>query len=80
MMQKAAKNKLKVVPSNVYLIEINIIIAYLPLDQYIQYASKGPGERFFIRKGSAGVKSISAKNVTVLAQNVIYYPNNHFKS
>lgn len=65
--------KLKVSPSNVYLIEILIPIAYLSLDRYIQYASKGPGERFFIRKGSSGVKSISSKNVIVLAQNIIYY-------
>lgn len=63
---------LQVCPSNVYLIEINIVIAYLPLDMYTQYASKGPGERFFIRKGAAGSKSISSKNVTILAQNIFY--------
>lgn len=72
--------KFVVVPSNVYLIEINIPIAYLPLDMYTQYASKGPGERFFIRKRSAGVKSISAKNVTVLAQNILYYPLTHYET
>jgi hypothetical protein len=65
---------LQVCPSNVYLIEINIVIAYLPLDMYTQYASKGPGERFFIKKRSRGVKSISSKNVTILAQNIYYVP------
>jgi hypothetical protein len=70
--------KFVISPSNVYLIEINIIIAYLPLDEYIQYATKGPGERFFIRKGTAGTKSISSKSVTVLAQDILYYPINHF--
>lgn len=65
-------------PSNVYLVEINIPIAYLPLDMYTQYATKGPGERFFIRKGSRGVKSISTKSVTVLAQDLVYLPINHY--
>lgn len=69
------KKNLIVKASNVYLIEILIPIAYLPLDMYIQYASKGPGERFFIRKGSAGVKSISSKNVNILAQDIIYFCN-----
>jgi hypothetical protein len=72
--------ELVVVPSNVYLIEINILIAYLPLDMYTQYASKGPSERFFIHKGSAGVKSIGSKSVTVLAQNILYFPSNHYET
>jgi hypothetical protein len=67
--------KFVVAPSNVYLIEILKPIAYLPLDMYIQYASKGPGERFFIHKGARGVKSISAKSVEVLAQCIVYLPN-----
>jgi hypothetical protein len=60
-------------PSNVYLIEIIKPIAYLPLDKYTQYASKGPGERFYINKGAAGRKSIGAKSVKILAQCVVYY-------
>jgi hypothetical protein len=62
-------------PSNVYLIEILKPIAYLPLDKYIQYASRGPGERFYIDKGAAGRKSIGAKSVKILAQCVVYYPD-----
>ena len=65
---------IEVHPSNVYLIEILKPIAYLPLDMYIQYASKGPGERFFIHKGAAGAKSIGAKNVKILAQCITYFP------
>lgn len=67
-----------VTPSNVYLVEILIPIGFLPLDKYIQYATKGPGKRFFIRKGSAGVKSISEKSVRVLAQEIIYLEATHF--
>jgi hypothetical protein len=73
-----AAQKFVTIPSNVYLIEINITIAYLPLDKYTQYATKGPGERFFIRKGTAGTKSISSKSVTVLAQKILYFPITHF--
>lgn len=72
------KKRFIIEPSNVYLIEILKPIAYLPLDMYIQYASKGPGERFFIRKRSVGGKSISAKSVKVLAQNIIYLETTHF--
>jgi hypothetical protein len=64
--------KFIVKPSNVYLIEIIRPIGYLPLDKYIQYASKGPGERFYIDKGAAGRKSIGAKSVKILAQCIIY--------
>jgi hypothetical protein len=67
------KKKLVISPSNVYLVEILKPIAYLPLDRYIQEASKGPGERFYISKGSAGHKSIGACSVRILAQNIIYY-------
>lgn len=45
----------------------------MPIDNYVQWASKGPGERFFINRKSAGHISISAKNVTVLAQKIDYY-------
>ena len=64
--------KLKIIPSNLYLIEINILIARLPIEKYVQWASYGPKGRFFIKKGSTGVKSISSKNATVLAQSIVY--------
>lgn len=64
---------MKTYPSNVYLIRIEKPIAYMPIDNYVQWASKGPGERFFINRKSAGHISISAKNVTVLAQKIDYY-------
>jgi hypothetical protein len=70
------KNKIRVIPSNVYLVEILKPIAYLSLDKYIQEASYGPGERFYINRGSAKNISISAKNVDILAQNLIYLKNN----
>jgi hypothetical protein len=62
----------KVEPSNVYLVEILKPIAYLSLDKYIQEASKGPGERFYINRGAAKHLSISSKSVRILAQNIIY--------
>lgn len=58
-----------VIPENVFLIQINKAIAYMPIDNYVQWATKGPGERFYINRKSAGYISISSKNVTVLAQN-----------
>ena len=45
----------------------------MPIDNYTQWASKGPGERFFINRKSAGHISISAKSVTVLAQKIDYH-------
>jgi hypothetical protein len=60
-------------PSNVYLIEILIPIAYMPLDKYIQEASFNPyTNRFYVRKGAAGATSVSIKNVKVLAQNIYF--------
>jgi F0F1-type ATP synthase epsilon subunit len=64
--------KMKVMPSNVYLIEINKPIAYMDMDKYIQEATKGPSERFYINLGSAGHISISSKSVTILAQNIYF--------
>lgn len=64
--------KLKVMPSNVYLIEINKPIAYMDMDKYIQEATKGPSERFYINRGSGGHMSISSKNVTILAQSIYF--------
>lgn len=60
---------MRVIPENVFLIQINKAIAYMPIDNYVQWATKGPGERFYINRKSAGHISISSKSVTVLAQN-----------
>lgn len=67
------KKFVKVYPSNVYLVEIIKPIAYLAPEYYIQYASKGPGDRFYINKGSAGHKSIGVKSVNILAQRIWYH-------
>lgn len=64
---------LRIVPSNVYLVRIEKPIAYMPVDRYVQWASKGPGERFYVNRGPAGGRSIGAKSVTVLAQRIMYY-------
>lgn len=63
---------MKVQPSNVYLIEIHGAVAYMPLDMYTQWATKGPGNRFYVSRGSRGSLSISAKRCTVLAQQIVY--------
>ena len=65
---------IEVHPSNVYLIEITKPVAYMPLDNYIQYASKGPGDRFYVSRKSRGCLSISAKKVKILAQCITYFP------
>lgn len=44
----------------------------MSLDKYVQWATKGPGERFYVNRGSAGHISISSKNVTILAQEIDY--------
>ena len=62
------------IQSNVYLIEINKTISYMPLDKYIQEASKGPNNRFYIHRGAAGGISISEKNITILACGVLFLP------
>jgi hypothetical protein len=64
---------MRVEKSNIYLIQINKPIAYMEQHMYIQEATKGPGERFYIHRGVAGPISISAKSVTVLAQNIYYH-------
>lgn len=60
---------------NTYLIEITKAIAYMPMDRYIQEASKGPTGRFYVRRGSAGGLSISEKNVKILACGVGFLKN-----
>lgn len=64
---------LRITPSNVYLIEILKPIAYMFIDNYIQWASEDPGKRFYVKRGAAGYISISSKNVTILAQKINYY-------
>jgi len=72
-MGSSQKSVIEIHPSNVYLIEIIKPVAYMPLDNYIQYASKGPGERFYVNRKAAGGLSISAKKVKVLAQCIMYF-------
>ena len=65
----------KVYPSNVYLIKILNAVAYMPVDNYIQWATKGPGNRFYINRRGRGCISISSKRVEILAQQIIYLDN-----
>jgi hypothetical protein len=62
-------------PVNDYLIKILGIVAYMPVDRYIQWASKGPKGRFYVDRGAAGGLSISEKRVIILAQKISYYQN-----
>ena len=64
---------MRVAQSNTYLVEILIPMAYMPLDRYVQEATKGPEGRFFVTygRGTQG-RSISEKNVRVLASGIIY--------
>lgn len=63
---------IRVVPLNDYLIKINKTISYMPVNKYIQWASKGPKGRFYVSRGVAGGLNISEKNVTILAQRIAY--------
>jgi len=57
---------------NSYLIKINRPIAYMPLEMYIQYATKGPIGRFYVSRGASGGISISEKNVTILPCGIVF--------
>jgi len=59
-------------PTNVYLIKIHGPVAYMDVDKYTQFASKGPEGRFYVNRGAAGGLSISDKRVTILAQGIMY--------
>ncbi len=63
---------MRALPSNVFLIEIQGAVAYMPLDMYTQWATLGPGNRFYVSRGAKGYLFISAKRCTVLAQEIIY--------
>ncbi len=55
------------------LCEINILIAYMPVERYVQFASiSHGGTRVYINKGAAGGKSISINSVTHLATPIFY--------
>jgi hypothetical protein len=75
---------MRVTPSKTFLIEINIPIAYMPENSYIQQAKLSEDKkRFFItkshrtegdKKGSGACgRSISVKSATVLACGIIYW-------
>lgn len=63
---------MKVHPANSFLIRIERPVAFMPVDKYIQEATKGPGERFYVTRGTSGGLSVSAKNCTVLACGIYY--------
>lgn len=63
---------MKIQRSNTDLIKIKGYISHMSPELYIQEAHRGPGNRYYINRGSAGGISISAKRVIVLAC-CIYY-------
>ena len=65
-------------PTNVYLIKINGYLSYWSSENYIQEASKGPGERFYVTNGACGGRSIGAKRCEILACGIMYLPANHW--
>ena len=69
--------ELKVHPTNVFLIKIEGYLAHWSVDDYVQEASKGPGERFYVTSGAVGGRSIGAKRCTILACGIMYLPKNH---
>lgn len=64
--------QMTVIPTRTYLIQINKPIAYMPIDMYTQWASMSENNKFYVSRGSRGHLSISAKNVTILAQQIIF--------
>jgi hypothetical protein len=63
---------MSVIKLNSYIIKITKAIAYMPVDRYIQTASMGPRDRFYVNRGAAGGLSISAKNVEILACGIAF--------
>lgn len=68
--------ELQTCKSNVYLIKIHGYLAHWDSKDYIQEASKGPGERFYVTTRGCG-RSISSKRCTILASGIYYLPKNH---
>ena len=65
---------MKVLPTDVDLIRIDIYVRYMPIERYVQFASLShSGTRRYVDRGSAGGLSISAKNCTVLASGINYF-------
>jgi len=69
---------MKVRRANVDLIRIEGYVAHMPPERYIQEASRGPGNRYYVTRGAAGGLSISSKRVTVLACCIIYLNDDHY--
>mgnify|MGYP000884097192 FL=1 len=65
---------------NTFLIGITKAISMMPLNRYIQEASRSGTGRFYVNRGAAGGLSISEKNVRILASGVAFYPDNHFNN
>lgn len=51
----------------------------MPVDNYTQWASKGPGDRFYINRKGRGGMSIGVKSVDILAQKIWYYDTDAMK-
>lgn len=65
---------IKVIPTGVDLVRIEIYIRYMPVERYVQFASSSHGgSRRYVDRGSAGGLSISAKNCTILACGIDYF-------
>lgn len=64
-------------PTNVYLIRIHGYLKHWSPKDYIQEASKGPGERFYVTTRGCG-RSIGAKRCEILACGIMYLPKNHW--
>lgn len=59
--------------NNQYLIEIQKVVAYLPLNMYTQWVTMSEdGKRFYISRGSGGYLSISTSSAEIIACGVIY--------
>jgi hypothetical protein len=63
--------------TNTAIVRIKIPMAYLSEEYRIQEVSLG-GDRVYISKGAAGGKSISIRNVEILACGVSFWPDEHF--
>lgn len=72
LMNTIKQKQMKVSPTNVFLIEITKAIAFMPMDMYTQWASRSENNKFYVSRGARGYVSISAKNVTILAQQIIF--------
>ena len=74
--RSGCKNSRSICRSNTYLIQIHGYLRHWSPDDYVQEASKGPGERFYVTTRGCG-RSIGTKRCTILACGIFYLPKNH---